>query len=405
MSKLIRQLLEEDDPRFAVALTRLEQSAGNPGIDVRLSAELTSVSRAKLVALGLDPKDTTGAELYASLQAKVIESDEYLRSYLGHPASSDESSGALYALIKSIVGEKNVWTTKSVALKKICKTNPPKKVMKAFHFQSVDSLAKRMDVSEIFLAARVVESKTWWDKTKKLFAGLKESDFEQNKLSITVCSDPRWLPILDQWEKMKGTRVIGSKESGGICFGTRADLSAGFIATLFAVLRTYNEVCMYSTYLKLHYVHASIGNVLVHAVDDGELLHTTLSGAVFHWRDIQRYFGTLADDSEVSFVHLDTNDLGWMQTETLLSLKIPELAFWVGTDMVGVSYGDNRIISLNVSDVAISANLQLGFGSMMTSELQRALRSELMARYVQFPASRALVLKQFDISELNGENW
>jgi len=364
-----------------------------------------SVSRAKLMTLGLDPKDTTGAELYGGLLSKVVESDEYIRSYLGHPASSDESNTALLALMRDVVGVKEVWTTKPVALKKICKKNPPKKVMKAFHFQSVDSLAKRMDVSEIFLAARIVESKTWWEKTKKLFGVLKESDFEQGELRIIQCSDSRWLPLLDEWEKIKGTRVIGSKESACVGFGMGSSMKASYVATLFATLRMYNEVGMYCTYLKLHYVHPSIGNVLVHAVDDGELLHTSVSGAVFHWRDVQRYFGTLADDSGVSFVHLDTNDLGWIQIETLLSLRIPEISFWIGTDMVGVSYGDNRIISMNALDVSISANLELGFGSMMTAELQRSLRSELMARYVQFPVSRALVLKQFDISMVAGENW
>jgi hypothetical protein len=404
MSKLIRQLLQEDDPLFAVSLTRLEQSAGNPGIDVKLTAEVMSLSRAKISALGLDPRDTTGAELYAALRAKAIEGNSYVLSYLGHPASVDEGNLQLLRLTREVLGKKVVWTTKPVALKKICKTNPPKKVMKAFHFTSVDSLVKRMDTAEIFLAARIVESKTWWDKTKKLFAALQERDFEQSELKIIACNDSRWIPLLNEWEKIKGHRVIGSKETASLCFSAGIG-DANYLSALIAVLRTANEVCVYSSYLKLHFVHPSIGNVLVHAVEDGELIHTTLSGVVFHWRDVQRYFGTLAAEDEVSFVHLDTHDLGWMQTETMLSLKVPELAFWIGTDMVGVSYGSGRVISLNVADVSVSVNLELGYTNMMTNELGRALRSELMARYVQFPASRALVLKQFDISSISGENW
>jgi hypothetical protein len=404
MSKLIRQLLQEDDPRFAVGLTRLEKSAGNPGIDVRLTAEIMSLSRAKIAALGLDPSDTTGAELYAGLSAKAVESNSYILSFLGHPASIDQGNARLLELVTDILGKKVIWTTKPVALKRICKANPPKKVMKAFHFTSVDSLAKRMDTAEIFLAARIVESKTWWDKTKKLFIGLRESDFEQGELKVLSCSDLRWLPLLTEWEKTKGHRVIGSKETGAVCFSIGGG-DANYLTALTSLLRTCNEVCVYSTYLKLHFVHPSIGNVLVHAVEDGELIHTSLSGAVFHWRDVQRYFGTLAEEGEVSFVHLDTYDLGWIQTETALSLKIPELAFWIATDMVGVSYGDDRVISMNVSDISISTNLELGFSSMMSGELMRSLRSELMARYVQFPTSRALVLKQFDISSISGENW
>ena len=189
-----------------------------------------------------------------------------------------------------------------------------------------------------------------------------------------------------------------------MCFGIGAG-DARYLGALVSLLRTCNEVCTYAAYLKLHFVQPSIGNVLVHAVDDGELIHTSLTGAVFHWRDVQRYFGTLAAEGGVSFVHLDANDLGWIHTETVLSLKIPELAFWVGTDVVGVSFGDGRVLSLNAADVAMSVNMVRSFNTMLTKELERSLRSELMARYVQFPASRALVLKQFDISTSEGENW
>jgi hypothetical protein len=276
--------------------------------------------------------------------------------------------------------------------------------MKAFHFQSVDSLNKRMDVGEVMCAARLVESKTWWDKTKKLFNALKEHDFEMAPVHIVPATDTRWLPLLETWEKSKGHRSIISKEAGTVCFGQGVGPAKHLVAIV-ALLRSINELRVYSSYLKLHYVHPSIGNVLVHAVDDGSLIHATVTGAVFHWRDVHRYFGSLSPVDDATFVHLDVNDLGWLEIETLLSLKIPELAFWVGTDFLGVSYGDGKIVSMNLLDVAISSEHKLTHTTMYTVHLARALRSELMARYVQFPASRALVLKQFDISDMTEENW
>ena len=56
-------------------------------------------------------------------------------------------------------------------------------------------------------------------------------------------------------------------------------------------------------------------------------------------------------------------------------------------------------------DVAVSANLDLSHSRMFTDRMVRSLRSELMARYIAVPAARAIVLKQFDISGINDENW
>ncbi|MCA9347577.1 hypothetical protein KC930_03295 [Candidatus Saccharibacteria bacterium] len=404
MSKLIRQLLNESDPRFSHSLARLEYSAGNPGIDVELTAEILSVANAKHKELGLDPKDTTGQELYSALSNKLLESEECLVAYLKHPASSDQAGTAIADLCREIIGKQDAWTIKNTAIKKILKDNPPKKVMKLFHFHSVDSLVKRMDIAEVILAARVVESKTWWSKTKRHYLSLSTQDFEKTPIKIIAPTDVRWISIIEQWDKVKHERVIGSKEVGSLIFSVVPG-RGGYISTLLSVLRVANELAVHGSYLKLHYVNPSIGNVLVHTVDDGEMLRGSVSGAVFHWRDVHRYFGLLNTEGDASFVHLDSHDLRWLMIETSLSLRIPEMAFWIGTDIVGVSFGDGRLISMNLLDLAYSAKLNKSYTKMSVSYLQMSLRSELMARYVKFPASRALVLKQFDISDNILEDW
>ena len=404
MSKLIRQLLNESDPRFSISLTRLEFAAGRPGIDSRLTAEILSTTRSKMASIGLDPSDTTGAELYAGLCQMAVKADESIRAYLGHPANADSGAVAMKKLVTEIIGPRETWAVKSVALRTILKNNPPKKVMKAFHYQSIDSMAKRMDPAELMLASRVLESKTWWQKTKKSFQELGTKDFEKSSLKVITLCDEKWIAIIQKYSETTGFGVIGSKECATVGF-VPLEGKTSYVSTLTRLLHCINEVLLHGSFLKLHFVNPSIGNILVHAIDEGELLHTSVSGAVFHWRDIQRYFGMLPEDSETSFAHLDVHDLGWIALETQLSLRIPELAFWVGLDFCGVSYGDGRILSCNVMDVAVSANLDLSHSRMFTDRMVRSLRSELMARYIAVPAARAIVLKQFDISGINDENW
>ena len=404
MSKLIRQLLGEVDPLFSVGIARIEQASGRPGIDARLTADIQSAVRLKLGALGMDPNDTTGQELYAAISAKVVESESYLLSFLGHPANFDGGYDVLCNLLATLVPNKEIWTTKHTSLKKIIKANPPKNVMKAFHFQSVDSLLKRLDTAECMLAARVVETKTWWSKTKKLLSALSAKDFEMNSPKVTMLNSTYWLPLTSRWRERAGHSVILSKECGVVGVGLTPG-NAPYLTTLMYALHGLNEVSIYGTYLKLHFVNPSIGNVLVHALDDGDLIHTSVSGTRFHWRDIQRYFGLYAQEASVQFVHLDINDLGWLDCELQLSVLVPELSFWLGTDYSGVVYGEKQLISLNILDAALSVHDGRDYKNMYTAKLRRALRSELMARYVAIPVSRALVLKQFDISDIVSEDW
>ncbi len=403
MSKLIRQLLKEDDPLFTIQLTRLEKSAGSPGIDARLTAELISMSRAKIGSLGLDPSDTTGAELYSALKQKSIDGDEQIHAYLGHPASADEASKKAEKLLNGTIGKCETWVIKPVVLRRILKKNPPKKVMKAFHFQSVDSIIKRMDVAEILLAARILELKTWQTKQHKAYESLESKDFEKNTVQLVALGDTRWLGLWADCEKRTGARVIGLKECGVV--GFHIDASPGsYILTIPLALHAANELILHGSFMKLHLVHPSIGNALIHAFNDGEMIHTSISGVAVHWRSMQRYYGRQSS-AQASFAHLDQSDLGWVDVEVKLSLLIPELAFWVGTDIVGVSYGDGRIISLNIHDVAKSVKTGLGYQFMANYYLARSLKSELLARYIEVPSARAVALKQFDVGSITSESW
>jgi len=378
--------------------------AGKPAIDVRLTADILGTVRVKISSLGLDPDDTTGEELYATLKSKVLECDEALQSYFGHPSSSDEAAKKIDSLVNDIAGSPDLWCVKPSVLKAMFKKNVPKKVMKTFKFQSIDSMNKRMDMAEVVFGARILESKTWWTKQKKLLEALKTKDFEKSKLRVIYLKDARWLPVLSDWEAQKGHSVISAAECGAVGY-VLSNTTTQYASCVPLLLHSCNEVVLHAAYLKLHYVHPSIGLALVHAIDEGRMIHSTVSGVSFHWRDVQRYFGTEKESVEMEYAHLDIQDLGWINIETRLSIKVPEFAFWVGCDYVGVSYGEKKNISFNIHDMAISVRSNLDYKHMFTSKMERALRSELMARYLHTPIARALVIKQFDISTSTEENW
>lgn len=75
MGKVLKQLLGNDHPLFLMNVARLERAAGNVGIDTALIGEITHKGFDVLRALRLDPKDTTGLELYNALNAAVRRED------------------------------------------------------------------------------------------------------------------------------------------------------------------------------------------------------------------------------------------------------------------------------------------------------------------------------------------
>lgn len=67
----LKDLLENDHPLFTANIHKLEQATGFAGIDTRLVADITHQAHDAMRAMGLDPADTTGVELYNTLKNTV----------------------------------------------------------------------------------------------------------------------------------------------------------------------------------------------------------------------------------------------------------------------------------------------------------------------------------------------
>lgn len=71
MTHYLKQLLGNDHPLFSINLLELEKATGGAGVDTRLIADITEKTHEILRALGLDPADSHGKEVYQALVAKT----------------------------------------------------------------------------------------------------------------------------------------------------------------------------------------------------------------------------------------------------------------------------------------------------------------------------------------------
>ncbi len=71
MAKFLQQVLGGDEPFFSQGMHQLEASTGHSGIDTRLIADMMQAAHQVMRQLGLDPSDTTAAELYTALNNSI----------------------------------------------------------------------------------------------------------------------------------------------------------------------------------------------------------------------------------------------------------------------------------------------------------------------------------------------
>lgn len=67
----LKDLLANDHPLFTATVAQFEQATGGAGVDTRLVADIVHGAHDAMRALGLDPADTTGIELYNALKSSV----------------------------------------------------------------------------------------------------------------------------------------------------------------------------------------------------------------------------------------------------------------------------------------------------------------------------------------------
>jgi hypothetical protein len=186
MPNAIAKLIDRPEQLVENIVSKLEDLNGQPSEDVRLLAENLQKTRIKISQLGLDPDDTTGQELYHCLRAKFVKDSDQLDRALGIKEGDEVGLRADKAtqMVASLAGLPEMWLLKHNAAKDLLRRSPPKKLMKKFNYHSVQSLLKRENLDNIFLAATLLESEAWQAGLAKKVAKLGYANFEIRRLHV-----------------------------------------------------------------------------------------------------------------------------------------------------------------------------------------------------------------------------
>lgn len=401
MAKILRDLLDAEEPLFSLSLKQLEQASGSNGTDARLIGDISARVTEAIGLLGLDRHDTTGRELYGGLLSKIKADNERITRLVGGKDPDDirHIVPKLVEAVENMDINRDAWVLKRSVAKKLLKTMPPTALMEHLGYRSIDSMLKKEPIDELYTAIRFSEGPEWLTRYDELFKTITPSDFETRPISIVIMDHDKYVDLATHFVEKKLHNVTHTKELGVIVVVPMhvTHMKGITLKTLPLLLHYINEIRLYSAFFKLKQVKPHFGEVVVNTLIADPGTASSMAGQHVHWRVIQRYFGKLKDQShpEDFEPHVHPEDLHWRKAEEMLAEFDPEMAFWQEKDYVARMY-DGAPVSLNLMDVSFSYSNSDPYEDRLYYHMRESLWNEIFMRYMGHKNLEDQILRQLD---------
>ncbi len=386
MTRYLSEGLGAQEPHFSQGIAELERAGGMPSADIRLTSEIMQKVRDKILALGLDPKDTTGPELYQALLTRLQADEAAVRTALGitDMAAVGDVLSTVCTFAAKLEVPKECFALKASVARRLLKKKPPKTAMKRLGYRSLDSLLKHESPAQIYAAALLFESPSWHKNFRDQYGSLQASDFESRAIAVVQPSSARWLQASSEYVATTKQNILCFKELGVIVvLPLEANIDGLALITLLLTLNAMNDIRAHSSFTKLQQVKPSFGKIVQQATLSEPLVDADLAGQPVSWRMIHRFFARFHPSGQQSVFepHIQNEDLAWHEAEDILAQLAPTLSFWQGTQHVYM-LDSGRPISCNILDVALNYCNHVSFEERAAHFLHDHLWHELMLRYL-----------------------
>lgn len=375
MSKNLSELLGQPEALVEAAIKQLEHLNGFESTDIRLLAEVNNKVRAKTKELGLDPDDTTGAELYHAVRVKL---------------AKDEKSLALTAeeIIEKIsLANHNhkVYALRHSAAKEILRSHPPRKLMKHLHYRSIDSMLKRENICELYAGLQALESSRWLNVFWKDLAKLTPSDFESQTITIHRLSEERWANV--QKSEVKNITLLGA-----VMVGPKIKSNVSLALQISRCISQLRAAC---AYVKLRQVEADFGKNLVTVLQSGLSEPLEISHLPIGWQTIFHHYGQrpAAEHTEFFGPHLLYEDIKSHHVIKSLAKVFPVFSWWEDLDHV-FKKAEDGLVSLNLADVI--ENNSKTYEQRSLHHARSSLWQEFIDRYLKHPSVEQHFMQQLE---------
>lgn len=388
MTKILSDFLGAQETLLRHTIRQLEQAAGMPCEDIRLTTDISRIVQRAVRELGLDPRDTAPKELYAALSQKVGADEAACRAALGlqGEVSNDLTLAAVQKTAKKLLAPLQTFGVRAPVSRRLLKAHPPKQAMKLLGYRSLDSMLKHEPPAAVYAAAQLCESSSWLAEHRAQYKTLSPSDFEVRKVRIELPKTVRWQRLAQSRLADVRHNILYFSELGSIVIlplPSNVQLPGLTLVTLLLTLQAGNEISAASSFLKLQQVRPDFGEIAVKAcADSNAFVVANVGTQPVSWRLVHRYFserGTFP--AHIFEPHVQADDLWWRHAEHLLAGIIPSLAFWAETRFSALVQS-GEAVSLNLFDAILNYCNSAPFSSRIMHYAQENAWHELTSRYI-----------------------
>ncbi len=365
-SDRIAKFLRVDKRTIADLETKLNAATGKTGVMEAIVDENDKIVDGKLSALSLN-RDASAQDVYDALISKIEADDLAIFTALGlQGLDVSEMAVKVVDFIGNLHAPKRGFFLKHEKAKQLLMAEPPKKILAALGYATVEEMLMKEDLLEVFSALRFLEDMDWLNNVFfKQYEALTPDDFEERYMRVRALN-PKWAKAAEKFVAKKYHNVSHLKELGVIFVIPIFLKISGETLRLISLLLHYsNEVEYYSDIFRDLAKHEGFAANLISLLRGDVATKRPADGDKAVFLIVQRY---LAKDDEndwrLFYPHINPEAIHWQKAEEEIqgiNTKLPgfknNLGFWSGLGAVGDFFkteaGVEILVSFNLVDTVM----------------------------------------------------
>jgi hypothetical protein len=407
MSTYLAELLSTETKSFKKFIEDVEFATGCNKNDLKLSSDIKVATNHKIRSLGLNPEDTTAAELYHCLNNLLKLHDQFIIKKF-EISYEDSTSVALAKITKDFsrsINGQSVLCIKPNILKRILAKNKPIKTTGLLGYRSFASMLKNEDPKTVLSLAYYIEDEKWRTNYFDQIRNLSTNDFEYKSVKFVILDNRKFSKIAKEIADINRHNVISVENTGQILVvPLDSKLLPGFCILTYAyIINRLKSTVAFSTFIQNHRFNSNFGENTARLLKDSDAVNYYISKYNLSWDSIS------APDSSTELTSDETNgDMlsqqnldNTNQLDQILIKLEPALSFWSDCDNLGY-FKNDKVVSLNLLDVCYNFYNQLSVSDNSHIFMEVAINKSLVGKYLDSTVAHQQILKQ--ISEAPEDN-
>lgn len=366
--KKLAHILRVPEDAFAVFCRKLEAASGVTEVMQSIEDENERRITRALQELGVE-RGASAEEAYDAIISKVEADDVALFNAIKLQGKENEEAARMICdFVTRVEPPADGLFLKEDAARQLLRAEPPKKILAALGYETVDDMLAHEDLLEVFSALRFLEDSQWLNAVFfRQYEKLTINDFERRRIQVRALN-VRWAHAAEKFVAKKYHNVSHLKEMG-VIFVIPVFLNiSGETLRLVSLLSHYlNEVKYYSDLFEMfsegeNFIENVIsllrGDVIGQIPDSGEAVR-------LRFLVVQRYLAKEDEHDQRLFEpHVNPEAIHWRRAEQMIAHVtdvFPDihngLHFWEGLGWVGDYFpsrdGTDVLISFNIVDAVM----------------------------------------------------